>query len=479
MHWISGTLELTSKVRYGISTHGLPLFRFIPYDKKWLPFAVACSMRDFSTNVHAIIEPLEAKGTLQRGAIVQLLGKPSNRTEEIMALMVYAYDSKKDLRKIIPCPVNSYADEVREVVDGYTFHIDPVGCKDVDDAFTCIKIEGSWKIYIHIADVSAWISPDSQIDKLARRRGTTFYSLDGKALAPMFPPNISEESASLLPGLIKPAVSLEFTWKDGKAEGFRWTKTLIQCNRSFTYEEAMKDIDYYPELGAIRDMSGDRDSHMWVQHLMILYNTHAGTLLRENKRGILRRHSGKKQDFLTAIGDSGLSFIGMAAAEYVDAKEENVVHVGLQKDSYAYASSPIRRYCDLVNQRILKDIITPHSGSSSSTPHSGSSSSTPHSGSSTNEDMETLITELNRRQKQEKSFSRDMFFLNVLSGSKACVKGIALTEKRMWVAEWKRCITMRTPIVPGGSYTITWYENKTLPHWKDRIVFKAELDTAI
>ena len=466
MHWISGTLELTSKVRYGISTHGLPLFRFIPYDKKWLPFAVACSTRDFSTNVHAIIEPLEAKGTLQRGAIVQLLGKPSNRTEETMALMVYAYDSRKDLRKIIPCPVNTYADEVREVVVGYTFHIDPIGCKDVDDAFTCIKIDGGWKIYIHIADVSAWISPDSQIDKLARRRGTTFYSLDGKALAPMFPPNISEESASLLPGLTKPAVSLEFTWKDGKAEGFRWTKTLIQCNRSFTYEEAMKDIEYYPELGALRDISGDNDSHMWVQHLMILYNTHVGSLLRENKRGILRRHSGKKQDFLTAIGDSGLSFIGMAAAEYVDAKEENVVHIGLEKDSYAYASSPIRRYCDLVNQRILKDIIT-------------ASSSTSNGSSSRSEDMETLITELNRRQKQEKAFSRDMFFLNVLSGSKSSVKGIALTEKRMWVAEWKRCITLRSPIIPGASYTITWYENKTLPHWKDRIVFKAELDTSV
>jgi hypothetical protein len=148
-----------------------------------------------------------------------------------------------------------------------------------------------------------------------------------------------------------------------------------------------------------------------------------------------------------------LSALPMAAAEYVLADEENVEHGGLNMTAYAYASSPIRRYCDLVNQRIIKnimdrkiDIIAP---------------------------TKELVAELNRRQKQEKSFTRDMFFMSVLS-SKDPVQGIAMSEKRVWIPAWKRAITVRnTELTVGTSYTITWYENKQLPHWKERIVFRA------
>ena len=443
MSWIAGTLELTSKVRYGISSHGHPLFRFIPYDKRWAPFAVASSIRDFSTNIHAIIEPME--GT--RGSIVQLLGKPTEHTEKTLLLMSYAYDSKKDLRKIFPSPVQPFLDEPREVIDGYTFHIDPPGCKDVDDAFTVVREGKGWKIYIHIADVAAWVPPDSKADEVAKLRSTSFYSTEGVALAPMFPPTI-EESASLLPGSRKPALSLILS-SDAEPQ---WAKTLIQCQHSFTYSEAMQKVATIPELAALRDFTGEADSHHWVQNLMILYNTTVGTLLRKEGKGILRRHSGKKQTLLDTIGLEGLSSFGQAAAEYVDAREENVVHSGLSRDAYAYASSPIRRYCDLVNQRIVKEIL----------------------GSPRYEvDIPNLVVLLNRRQKQEKSFSRDIFFMTVLSGPVREVRGTAVSEKRVWIPEWNRLITVKG-VSQGQTYRITWYENPPLPHWKDKIVFRAE-----
>lgn len=459
MQWISGTLELTSKVRYGINSHGHPLFRFIPYDRKWTPFAVASSIRDFSKNVHAIIEPIPTKTSMPRGSIVQLLGQPSEHTEKAMLLMTYAYDSKKDLKKILPCPVPGVVSDERERVDGYTFHIDPPGCRDVDDAFT-FRFDGmSWSVYIHISDVDAWIPPTSPIDSLAQKRASTFYSLEGKALVPMFPPTISEETASLI-GRQKPALSLAFTWTPGQPiQDVRWVKTFIDCTHSFTYDEASRKVGMIPELQALRDLSAclsadDPDSHAWVQTLMILYNSHAGTLLREHKKGILRRHSEKKQGLLFLTGETSLPFL-LSSAEYVDAREEDVAHFGLQKGAYAYASSPIRRYCDLVNQRYIKNIVYP-----SSPPYEV--------------DIPSLVAELNRRQKQEKSFTRDLFFMTVLSGTSSRVKGVAVSEKRVWVAEWKRCITVR-PVVPGEYYHITWYENKNLPHWKQRIVFRADL----
>ena len=77
MAWIAGTLEVASKVRYGLTTRGCPIFRFVPYDKRYAPFAVGSSIRDFSTNVHVIIEPSEGgKTSMPKGSIVQLLGAP-------------------------------------------------------------------------------------------------------------------------------------------------------------------------------------------------------------------------------------------------------------------------------------------------------------------------------------------------------------------------------------------------------------------
>lgn len=35
--WLGGILELTSKVRYGLTSRGAPLYRFIPYDKRYSP----------------------------------------------------------------------------------------------------------------------------------------------------------------------------------------------------------------------------------------------------------------------------------------------------------------------------------------------------------------------------------------------------------------------------------------------------------
>jgi exoribonuclease R len=289
----------------------------------------------------------------------------------------------------------------------------------------------------------------------------------------MFPPAISEQSATLLPSdplsvdkgqsqSLKPALSLAFTWTEGRIEDLHWTKTLIHCDRSFTYDEASSLVDTIPELAALRDLSiqlsspdDQADAHLWVQSLMIFYNTRAGILLREKGKGILRRHSAKKKELLGKVNQTGFSFMGMYAAEYVDARDADVTHAGLDKEAYAYATSPIRRYCDLVNQRYIKDILSP-----ADPPFAV--------------DIAPLVAELNRRQKQEKAFTRDLFFMEVLSGPVKGVEGVAVSEKRVWIPEWKRCITVKAKVVEGEKYKVTWYENRSLPHWKERIVFRAD-----
>ena len=72
-NWIAGTLELASKVRYGLTSRGVPMFRFLPYDKTLPPMVVGCSARNLMYHVQAIVEPIATTGsqTLARGNLVQ------------------------------------------------------------------------------------------------------------------------------------------------------------------------------------------------------------------------------------------------------------------------------------------------------------------------------------------------------------------------------------------------------------------------
>lgn len=232
--WISGTLELSAKVRYGIGSRGIPLFRFVPYDTSIGPFAVGCSQRDLFHNVHAIVTPNAESSPqsspsfrtlLPKGTLVQNLGIPNDETNLQVLLAAYAYDGKKSLRlpklvqTITPDPPEDFSN--RPHVEGHTFHIDPPGCKDVDDSFSFLRLDGrtskSWRISINIADVAAWVKEGSDVDVKASERATSFYSPEGEALVPMFPREISEGAASLRGSEPRPTFSLQFTWTDRKS----------------------------------------------------------------------------------------------------------------------------------------------------------------------------------------------------------------------------------------------------------------------
>ena len=505
--WISGTLELTSKVRYGMTSRGVPIFRFIPYDKRLPPLAVGCSQRNLFHNVHAVVEPStpfrpmdnlngqldpfncpsvaaptgisnarwSKEGQLQRANLIQNLGRPTKETEQEVILIAYAYDNSKQ-QKTFPAYElpPTHAREERPFLEGLTFHIDPPGCKDVDDSFTIqqdLENPDIWNIAINIADVSELVLEGSVLDLAARQRATSFYTPTGEAIYPMLPREISEERASLLPALltereVKPTVSLCFTYNT-KTQNISkpiWQLTTTQTTASYTYEEANESLKKSQELKILSACASRiaqtplTDSHEWVEKMMIFYNQQAGEELARNRAGILRRHAEASAQAITNVPE----FLFYESAEYCLATAEHTRHYGLNSEFYAYASSPIRRYADLVNQRAIKKILV------NDTP-------TPLT--------QDLVDELNRRQKQAKAFSRDLFFMSSLSNpSQECVKGIVIsqnpeqTKTKIWVPQWKRKITTKN-IVPqafaqGTEMEIQWYQANDQPHWKDRIVFK-------
>jgi len=425
-----GTIELTGSSTYGLTKRGIPMYLFTPYDKSYPHFIVGCSEKDKRFNKIGLIQLEDWTATFPRGSLQQTLGVSGDYEAEELALQwqacpwkypKYEYEPKKN-------------DDVRTELQGVTFHIDPEGCKDVDDVLTFEKItDVCWRVTITISDVAAFVEDGGAIDIMASLIGQTLYNKEGKVLRPMLPSAYSEKECSLLPGKQSYGISLQFIWDGTAICDIQWLETTLRVNDSYSYEEFQaSESPYKAPLAAIASHLAQRDvidSHEWIEQMMIFYNTEAGKILKKAGMGILRRHSAPDRErwekYVAHV--PALRFLAFSAAEYVLAEERDTVHYGLASDTYAHASSPIRRYADVVNQRVLKKLIRKSDGYI----------------------VPITMYDMNRRGKAIKRFQRDMDFLDALRDGCTTFKGIIIekiqmeerTKIRIYIPQWKRMIS--------------------------------------
>jgi ribonuclease R len=112
-----------------------------------------------------------------------------------------------------------------------TFTIDPEDAKDFDDALSIRNlVNGGLEIGVHIADVSHFIKPGSELDKEAFRRSTSVYLVD--RVLPMLPEKLSNELCSLRPFEDKLTYSVVFTFNEKDKITHRWMgRTIIHSVR--------------------------------------------------------------------------------------------------------------------------------------------------------------------------------------------------------------------------------------------------------
>lgn len=124
-----------------------------------------------------------------------------------------------------------------------TFTIDPVDAKDFDDALSIKKISANeFEIGVHIADVSHFVKPETELDKIGYERATSVYLPD--RVNPMLPEKISNELCSLRPHEDKCTFSVIFRIDNNAHIKDYWLgKTLIHSNHRFTYEEVQQIIN--------------------------------------------------------------------------------------------------------------------------------------------------------------------------------------------------------------------------------------------
>lgn len=131
----------------------------------------------------------------------------------------------------------------KDIRDVLTFTIDPVDAKDFDDALSFRKLKtGYYEIGVHIADVSHYLEPDTDLDKEAYQRATSVYLPD--RVNPMLPEHISNFLCSLRPKEDKLTFSAIFQVSPkGEVKQYWLGKTIIHSDHRFTYEEVQAIIE--------------------------------------------------------------------------------------------------------------------------------------------------------------------------------------------------------------------------------------------
>ena len=200
--------------------------------------------------VAAVVDSWPKSQTYPNGHIVDVLGEPGENDTEMHAILAeyglpYRFESQ----------VANAADQISEEIteadlaeredfrDVLTFTIDPADAKDFDDALSFKKLEnGNYEIGVHIADVTHYVRPGSLVDEEAKSRGTSVYLVD--RTVPMLPEKLANKLCSLRPNEEKLTFSAIFEMTPlGRIAANRFTRTVINSDHRFTYEQAQAVIE--------------------------------------------------------------------------------------------------------------------------------------------------------------------------------------------------------------------------------------------
>jgi len=437
-------VDLVNRTRQGTSKSGIPLYLAHPLDSSYPPILVGSREKDLTCNKFAMVKVngVEEAYRWPRGELRAWLGPVGSAEAERAALI--AWGGPVTPPPLITLPVA----ESLPLLDWPTSNIDPFGCNDIDDVISWRKEEGKVvEVVISIADVSSFLRVGTSEDSEASRRGQSLYAA-GAVVCPMIHPVMSEGVASLkADGIARPVLSLYLPSRE-------WKQHLLINQTTYTYETAPKELkEVFAFCGAKTD-----DPHEWIERAMVLYNVEAAKRLKGI--GILRTQAppeAAKASLWAAAAEAAkepsLALLGYSAGTY--AKEG--AHWALGEEAYCHATSPLRRYADLVNQRCLIALLRGVAPLPSSP---------------------ELIDLLNERGRIAKQLDR--FLLCIPLDTIVEGEGIVIDCKELKVGvyflPWKSRITVRL-LEPyrgaiGDRRLIKGFCDNTIPNLKRRMVWK-------
>src|SRR5467141_2818904 len=199
------------------------------------------------------LEAWESRHVNPEGEIIEVLGAATAPGIDMLSI-VRKYDLPTAFPKSVIDEANRIPQSVEQrMVDGrddlrdkFIVTVDPDDARDFDDAIDVEKIDNEgWRLGVHIADVSAYVTPDSALDREARRRGNSVYLPD--RVIPMLPERLSNGVCSLNPDVdrLTHSVFIEFD-KNGRAKNAGFARSVIRSAKRLTYKEAYAILQARP-----------------------------------------------------------------------------------------------------------------------------------------------------------------------------------------------------------------------------------------
>ncbi|WP_062354394.1 ribonuclease R [Bacillus kwashiorkori] len=181
------------------------------------------------------------------GEVIQILGHKNDPGVDILSII-----HKHGLPLDFPEEVIEHAHSIEEIIRDEELEnrrdlrneiivtIDGADAKDLDDAVTVKKLDnGLYKLGVHIADVSHYVTEGSPIDKEAFERGTSVYLVD--RVIPMIPHRLSNGICSLNPKVDRLTLSCEMEINDkGEVVSHEIFQSVIKTTERMTYADVNK-----------------------------------------------------------------------------------------------------------------------------------------------------------------------------------------------------------------------------------------------
>lgn len=288
--------------------------------------------------------------------------------------------------------IKPYPDSTRrDLRDLSLITIDGQATLDYDDALSLERDGDGYRMGIHIIDVGHFIRKEDPLDLEAKFRGSSVYMPDQRI--PMLPAGLAENLCSLKAGEDRPAISTVVRLNQTlDILDFEVFASMVNVSRQMTYYDVNMQADQNADIRILREAASKfrqfrldagalqitlPETHVWlaadgeisvnrinrespgrllVSELMIMANWLMGRFLKDQKMPAIFRSQPKPKERL---------YEGMEESLFKNIMQRRLLnrfalnskpeqHSGLGLEVYLTATSPIRKYSDLVTQRQIR-----------------------------------------------------------------------------------------------------------------------------
>lgn len=243
-----------------------PFFYLVPDNKKFnfdiMIDADCICDADIGDKVEVEITKYPTSRTFAKGKVTQVFGESDSLLANYNAVLHY-----HNIKTLFPKKVLDDADKLAmtdvvptdrlDLRDKVIFTIDSKDAKDLDDAISVEKTEDGYILGVHIADVSHYVTEQSDLDKEAFTRGTSVYFAD--KVVPMLPKSLSNGICSLNSGIDRYTLSAFVTLdKNGEIIDVDIKESIINSKVRGVYSELNDVIE-----------NGDKSEYYQKYHFLL------------------------------------------------------------------------------------------------------------------------------------------------------------------------------------------------------------------